>query len=616
MKPFPKEKISDASPRPGYRAIFLVALVLALVFLVYAGSLFYPLTDWDDPLYIIANPLITSFSPSHLTTLFTKPHFCLYIPFTLLSYALDYQFFRYDAFGYHLTNLLLHLANVSLVYGLIAFLTGESLAALGAALLFGIHPVQVESVVWIAERKNVLSSYFFLLAFVFYVLSKHRPRVKTMLLASWLAFFAACFSKPNVVIFPLLVLAFDFCTGDFKKEKMARYIPLLLGTFAFAAVTVGITRDEGILTYYGGSFMATARAMMAVMVKYFELLFLPLRLSLNYEFWIRSSLAYRYLYIPILFFMLSAAGLVWLFFKDRKLFFWGCWYLILLLPVMNFVPFPSLMNDRYLYLPMIGIFTLLFVLLKRYAGVGVTTGVIFISAVACAFLNFHRQDTWSSRLHVWVETGWSRAKTPGWESLKERLVKQGENSEIYQAQQELFEKHEVNKAIQRFQKVLEQSRDPEAYDGLGIAYAQKGDMERAIYYFRKAIEVNPREAAFHGNLAAAYVQDKELQSAMNEFLKAIALDPRDPVHHSNFAALLAGIGNPAAGKEFLEAVRLAPDSAEALFNAGFYYHQRKQFGEARKYWAHLLELYPNHENAAYIKAQFVASENKNPVSTA
>ncbi len=585
------------------KPFFLVALVLALVFLVYAGSLFYPMTDWDDPYYIILNPLITSFSPSHLKAIFTKPYFSLYIPFTLLSYVLDYQFFHYDAFGYHLTNLLLHLANVSLVYGLVAFLTGESLVALGVALLFGIHPVQVESVVWIAERKNVLSSFFFFLALIYYVLSNHKPGAKMMRPLSILCFFAACLAKPNVVIFPLLLAAFDFCFGDFRKEKMAGYIPFLLGTLSFAAVTAGITRNQGIMTYYGGSFIATARAMMAVMVKYFELLFWPLRLSLNYEFWIRSSMAYRQLYIPVLFLALYAAGLVWLFLKERKLFFWGAWYLILLLPVMNFVPFPSLMNDRYLYLPMIGIFTLLFVLLKRYAGSGITTGVILVSAVACAFLNFHRQDTWSSRLHVWVETGWPRAKAPGWESLKERLVKQGENSEIYQAQQELFEKHEVDKAIRQFQKILDQSRDPEAYDGLGIAYAQKGDMERAIYYFRKAIEVNPREAAFHGNLAAAYVQDKELQSAVNEFLKAIALDPQDPVHHSNFAALLAGIGKPAAEKEFLEAVRLAPDSAEVLFNVGKYYYEKKKFDAAKKYWSHLLAIYPDHENAEYIKAR-------------
>ncbi len=581
-------------PQPWFY-LLLGLFALVFVFWIYARSLSFPFLNWDDPRYVTENSLIRNFSRENLKTIFTQPHFSLYIPFTLLSYAVDYHFSHFNSFGYHLTNLLFHLANTALVFTLVRFLTGEWLVGLAVALIFGVHPVQIESVVWIAERKNVLSTFFFLGAFLAYVFSRRKPGYVFLPILSVLIFLAAGFSKPNVVILPLLLLAFDHCYSQDRKVGLKRHLVFWIGAFFFALVTYWITRTEGKMNYHGGNLGATLLTMMVVMMKYLELLIFPARQSLLYEFPVYGSLAYPQVALSFFALLLLGSGLFYLWVKNRKLFFWGAWYFIFLLPVMNLIPFPSLMNDRYLYLPLIGFFTLLFLLLKRFSGPALTTAILLLSVCGFTFLNVRRQAVWAEPERLWLET---QSKTR--ESHQSPYLNLG----MYYLRQS-----EYDKAIEQFNKVLTMLDYAQAYDGLGIAYSGKGDYEKAIDYFKKAIARAPTQAGVHSNLAVVYQKQKNFELALQEFQEAVKLAPREPKYRNNMGSILMETGNDSeAEKQLLAALAIDPDFDDALYNLGLLYANRGHQEGMKKYWSHLLKIHPHHAKAAEVQSKLGLSQ--------
>lgn len=588
VNPVEEKKPGPASPLFKWAAL---VLLLAVTAAVYYSGLSHPFLNWDDPQYVTENPLIRTLAPEKLKTIFTRPHFSLYIPFTLLSYAFDYQAWHFNAFGYHLTSLIIHLLNAALVFGLISYLTGEWAVGFSVALLFGIHPVQIESVVWVAERKNVLSSLFFLAAFFFYALFRNRGKGEKGLLAVCVALFlAGCFAKPNIVVLPLILVAYDLSRGYFKKEKLVQYIPFIAGAVFFAAVTYFITKGEGKMNYHGGSLGATLLTMMVVMMKYFQLLIFPLKQSLLYEFPVYPSVAHPHVGASFLGLCLVLGAALWLWVKDRKLGFWAAWYFILLLPVMNIVPFPSLMNDRYLYLPMIGFFTLLFMLLKRAGGWIPMAAVLLTGASALAFLNLARQEVWAKPEKLWLETQavtQEKHQSPylnlGWYYLRE---------------------NQIDKAIEQFEKAKSMFDVAKAYDGLGIAYFHKGDLEKSIANFKIAAAKAPDEAGVHSNLAMVYEKKEDFESALAEFKLAASLDAEDPTFQNNLGSIYMKTDrNQEAEEAFRKSLQVDPDFADALFNLGLLLSNQNRYQEAKQYWARLIAIHPDHQKAEEVKSQ-------------
>ncbi len=585
--PVPPQKKSGPM-QPGMRWAGL-AVLLVITAVVYYKSLFHPFLNWDDPQYVTENTLIRTLSPANLRAIFTRPYFSLYIPFTLVSYALDYQFWHFNAFGYHLTNLSLHLLNVALTFGLVGCLTGEWAVGFGVALLFGIHPVQIESVVWIAERKNVLAAFFFLPSFFAYVFFKKSEGSKTpALVLCFVSFLASCLAKPSAVILPLLILAFDASRDHFKKEKILGYLPFFAGALAFAVITYAITKGEGKMNYYGGSLGATMLTMMVVMMKYFQLLLFPVKQSLLYEFPPYSSIAHPHVGASFLVLLFLSFAVAYLWHKDRKLCFWAAWYFILLLPVMNFVPFPSLMNDRYLYLPMIGFFTLLLMLLKRFGkGIGLAVFLLVIG-FGFIFLNVNRQQVWAHSEKLWLET--------------QAMIGEKHQSPYINLGMYYLRERQIDKAIEQFEKVKSMFDDPKAYDGLGIAYFEKGDLEKSISYFKQAVAKAPRQAGVHSNLAMAYEKKEDFEAALEEFRQAAALDSRDPKYRNNLGSIFIKMGRDAdAERELREALKVDPDFADTLYNLGLLLSRQRRLKEAREYWSRLLAIHPDHEKAGEVK---------------
>ncbi|MBI4387925.1 MAG: hypothetical protein HY582_02645, partial [Candidatus Omnitrophica bacterium] len=201
----------------------LVNIILLLVvgFLLFAPSFQNEFLQLDDPQYVVQNGDIRHIDFNAIQKWFSRDYVLNYIPITMASFAVDYQIWHLDPFGYRLTNFILHAFNAILVYLLIFLTIRNQIVALAVAFLFGVHPVQVESVIWISERKNLLASFFALLSFLFFLKNK-KPHAA-------LSFFCAVLSKPSVVVIPLVMAAYEyfFRPSSSKKGKV----------FFYAAVT-------------------------------------------------------------------------------------------------------------------------------------------------------------------------------------------------------------------------------------------------------------------------------------------------------------------------------------------------------------------------------------------
>jgi tetratricopeptide (TPR) repeat protein len=624
---------------PSRRHFLAVLIVAAAVFTVFAASVHFPFTDWDDPHYVTENPDIRGFSWPNVKAMITRP-WAIYVPLTLFSYAFDYELYGLDPFGYHLTNVVLHLANAVLVYGLVFVFTGEWAVALATALFFGVHPVQVESVVWVAERKNVLSAFWLLLslaALVSRVLSPPYPQAFAKAQArggpdrtsgDWplghsgpsdrlgpsavppapqhnavcfILYVLACLSKPSVVVFPLLLWAGDQAGmfGPRRERSWKFYVPFVAVSIVFAWLTILITGNETRMVHYGGSLWGVLRVMPVIFMKYLELLLFPVDLRLLYDLPVYSSFLHPRVLASLAGLAVFAAGMIWAYFRERKLFFWAAWFVIFLLPVLQFVPFPSLMNDRYLYLPLIGFFAGFFLLLKRSAGVKFTVAAAVLAGGILIGLNLHRQSAWRELPQIWLETRWWFQPI----SLKEK-PEEGENPDMVRARRHLFEEDQPDLAIEAYQKILADTGDARAWDGLGIAYFKKGNLALAVGFLRKAVEMSPGEPGFYTNLALAYMPVRDFKSAYEAFLRAVELDPRNPVFSNNLGCFLDSWGKADdAEKAFRMSLRSDPDFAPALFNLGNLYFRLRKWDEARQVWRHLIEAHPEHEMAPTLRAQ-------------
>ena len=328
--------------------VFPYLLYPILIVIVYFHSLGNEFV-FDDRIYLVDNPRIKNFDAAGILAIFTTFYEWDYLPLTHLSFWFEYPLFGLDPAGYHAVNALLHLINVFLLHAVVSRLSGCRTTAFWTALLFLLHPVHVESVAWISERKNVLSLFFLLLAFRSHLLQRSR----------WLPlvlFLLACLAKTSVVIFPLLLVLTDRCFTDkpFRRSVIDK-LPYFLISLVVVIVALTSHAQGGTLRPHpGGNPFFTLLSMLVVFKEYLLKLLFPVNLNIWYPNPVSRSLFQAEVLKACLVAALFAY-LVRFFRKDRVIFFGLVWYLIALLPVSHLVPIPQMMADRFLYIPSIGL---------------------------------------------------------------------------------------------------------------------------------------------------------------------------------------------------------------------------------------------------------------------
>lgn len=405
----------------GARSAAGAALLAAAVLAVYGGVADHRfLLNWDDLGYVVKNPAAQGLSREHLRLAFTRTYVGNWAPVHIASYMLDHDLWGAVPGRMALANAVLHAVNALLLAWLVLSLTGRALAAWLAALLFAFHPVQVESVAWISQRKTVLSMAFFLLAFLLFVAYRDGKRPALAYAASLACFALAVLAKSAAVLLPADLVLLDVLVP--RRAPRARLVldKLPFVAVAVAAAGVAVWSQQPIATtarllYLGGSAVSWTLTMSTVVVRYAGLLAWPADLSAAYAPPFRASLdAASAASLALI--AAAGAAAAWLLRRRPGTFLWLGIAVLGLLPVLQIVPLVTLMNDRYLYYPMVGVAPLVTLLavpegtaVHRWARPA-AAGALVAVAVLLAFLSRSRVEVWRDDLTLWSDAA---RKTPG-----------------------------------------------------------------------------------------------------------------------------------------------------------------------------------------------------------
>ncbi|MFA6456817.1 MAG: hypothetical protein WCW40_08350 [Bacteroidota bacterium] len=387
---------------PASKFIFPILLILAVTTVSFIPAFTNGWTSWDDDVYVTDNPAVQNISAENLKLVFTTAVNGSYLPLTMISYMIDYQIGGFDPRVYHSTNILLHLINSCLLFWLMYQLSGSIVASLVAGLLFGIHPMRVESVAWISGRKDVLSMMFFLLSSIAY-LRYVRVGRQSLLSVSFILFFFALLSKIIVLTFPLILLLFDMVkkrnvTAGILWEK----VPFALIATAFSVL--GLIGQQSVhAVKRSNSVIENGIVSLHGIVFYIEKLFLPINLSNVYPY--PSPLPLQFFVYTII--ALIAILVVWKYREQRIIAFGMAFYIVSLLPVLQFVRFSQIFAaDRFTYFAYIG----LFYIAGMYSAKGWELGkkriiipIMVIVLVACSYLTWERCEVWKDSNTLWKD---------------------------------------------------------------------------------------------------------------------------------------------------------------------------------------------------------------------
>jgi hypothetical protein len=517
-------------PIRGSRALHVLIIVLCAT-LPYLGSVRGELVS-DDVHDIGEDPLIRALTPANLRTIFTSRAGPNYDPVKIVSFALDYPFFGVNPAGYHAENIAWHIANALLVYWLLLRLGESAGLAFGVAILWAVHPVHVESVAWICERKNVLSTFFFLLAFLVYLRFSARPRTTTYLLVLVL-FVGALLTKVNTIVLPAVILAYELAERfRLRARDVLAIVPMLAIGGLLAWANLHDNPSHG-AEYHGGSMAVTLRTSSTVVPRYLGLVVFPWRASSYHAVPLRGSWLEPAVLAGVLLVLGIAVATVWLVAHRRRGGFWLLWFGLTLAPMLNLVPFPALMADRYLYMPLIGLLVLaargVRLIAARWPALAPTIPWVTAAAVAaCAALTIIRVPVFHDELSLWADWAVRMPYITG--------------DRPWAASPRLPETRVLQQAI---------ARDPDS-------------------------------AVLHNNLGGLAFDAGRLDEALGEFTRARQLDPQDPAIALNLGRTYLLTGQPAAAARTLEdAVRLEPPSYYAHLNLGRAYMQLGDTARAR-----------------------------------
>lgn len=546
-----------------YKSLLIIIIIIS--FFSYLPVLHNGLLDWDDYGYIKNNPLIFSIN---LKEIFSHNVMWNYHPFTILILTIEYHFFGLNPTGYHAVNLLLHLSNVVLVFYSISLLSEKIEVALITSLLFGIHPMHVESVAWVAELKDVLYTFFFLSAYIFYLRYLKDPKTKYYIIAL-LLFLASLLSKAMAASLPVILLLTDyFKNRKITREELLEKVPFflvatILGIVAVYAQDTSVGNEDLGLTFLQRMIFACYG-----FISYLIKLGFPIHLSAFYPYPLLTAGQIPFSYYTYVLLVLGLSVLVFYSIRfSRKIVFGVGFFTVTILLVLQWLPVGNaIMADRYSYIPSIGIFYLIaeaLVLLWNKKSRLVT--ILLISTITLFFsvITFERCGIWKNDLTLW------------------------------------------NDVLSQFQKA------PVAYNNRGLVYLKEKEYDKALEDFNKAIEQYQKYTQAFINRGNVLRNLNKYDEALNDYNRAIGLEPNYYKAYFNRGILFLKYNkNEQALHDFNKAIALNPDNTETYVNRGIIFMNEKKYDQAIADYNKAIELNPNYTDA-YINRGNAFSMEKN-----
>ncbi len=523
----PKPTIQPKSPAiisAGINPSILLAILACLTFVAYIGAFKNGFVEWDDQHYVTNNDLVLNPTAANIKILLTRIVALNYHPITMLSLAMNVILFGKGAGSFIVTNVVVHTINTLLVFKFIQKLTdGNKIVAFLTALVFGLHPMHVESVAWIAERKDVLYVFFFLLTCLSYLKFRENNQSKWLII-SLLMFIFSCLSKAMAVPLPIVLLLIDYWQGrewlSVKNlvEKAGFFAIALL--FGLISVNVQAGGDfHGLLTMEqkhqalsSPPFSGLERIAYPMFgyLKYHLMAILPFGLSNLHPYPVSGSATNPQYFLAIAFFIASIGVMFWSYSRKKYIFFgWG-FFLVTIFLVLQFLSVgKAFMAERYSYLPYIGLFFMIFYGLDEYLKkpmLLLTIGSIF--GVICLFLTTQQVKTWKDNFGLWSN---AYEKYPNDNSILESMADEYGRQGQFDKVQEFGEK-----------ALTANTNSYHTYEILANVYALKKDIPRSLQMYDKAIALDSTVGNVYFNRGVTLVENNPVK-AIEDYNKALTL---------------------------------------------------------------------------------------------
>jgi len=559
--------------------LFLVAATLS----VYLQVINYDFVYFDDELYVIDNPNVKAgLNRESIIWAFSADYAGNWHPLTWLSHMLDIELYGLNPIGHHLTSIQIHIINTVLLFILLNWMTEAVWPSSFVAALFALHPLHVESVAWVAERKDVLCAFFWILSILAYVrYTRNKSKTNYLLIVVLFAF--GLMSKPMIVTLPFTLLLLDFWPLSRFKPKayktqtsacqismalILEKVPLFALSAVSSIITFSIQQHGGVIASLE-SIPLTMRISNALVsyISYIIKMFWPINLAFFYPY--HKLMIWNVLLSGILLLCVSAL----ITFAARRLPYlvtgW-LWYLGTLVPVIGIVQTGcQSMADRYTYVPLIGIFIIIAWGMRDIAAKWQSQRILLpiFSGIA---LIFFMTCTWFQAGH------WQNGIT-------------------------IF-KHTLNVTKNNCVANCE----------LGHALMRNGKLDEAVIQFCKALKINPNYEEAHANLGCTLARQGNISDAIYHYNKALLINPDNVKAHNNLGVLLAGKGKfNDAFYHYKEALRINPKYAGAYYNLGKIYTNRGEVEDAILYYKKTLQASPNMAEALYNLSWIYATHKDN-----
>jgi Flp pilus assembly protein TadD len=563
--------LAGKTARADWKITAICAVLAILVFLVFGETARYEFVNYDDHSYVYENPEVTKgLTLDGVLGAFTHREVGLWCPLVTISHMIDCQLYGLNAGGHHLTNVLLHLASVILLFLMLRAMTGSLWRSAFVAALFAIHPLRVESVAWVAERKDVLSGLFFMLTLGAWLRYVRRPDSPGRYLAVIFLFAMGLMCKPMLVTLPFVLLLLDYwplkrlfqpspapdgasIAVGVNWRAFAEKIPLLALSVGSCVVAMPGPQKAGTIDLEQIPFWTRMCEAPVWFVTYLGQMIWPAGLTVVYTHpeaclpWWPAAL------------VLCGLLSLWIFLLRGKhpwLWMGWLWNMGMLVPAIGIVQISRHARaDHYTYLPQIGLYAGLTWVAAEWAGEsrrrrlalgGVAATVLCVLAVAAR----HQASFWRDSKTLWTHT-------------------------------------------------LECTRDNFiARNGLGLALFREGRLEEAAAQYREALRIYPAYPDAHNNLGDTLFQQGRTEEATAQYLEALRIIPFNAVVHNNLGNALFQLGRTKeATAQYREALRINPAYANAHNNLGNALLQQGRTEEATAQYREALKINPAYANA-------------------
>jgi len=587
----------EQAKKPLVISIYVILAVSTL--LVYWQVRNFGFINYDDNDYVYENShVISGFTFENIKWAFTTNLSAHWHPLTWLSLMLDCQLFGVKAGPLHLVNIFLHLANTLLLFSILKKMTGSLWPSAFVAAAFAIHPMHVESVTWIAERKDVLSTFFMMLTLTAYAGYVRRSSAWRYI-AAIIAFAMGLMAKSMLVTLPCLLLLLDYwplnrltfpIIGRQWRAVIIEKIPFFILSFMSSVVAFLLMQSSGmVIKMRTVSFGDRIVNVFSSYIQYITQMFWPHNLAPFYPLHV-SEIPIWWVVICILLLLVISFLAVWFGRTQKYLFVGWFWFVGTLVPVIGIIQVGTqAYADRYTYIPYIGLFIMLVWSLRnislwrpRYEILTGSLAVVILAAFGvCAYL---QAGYWRSGLGLFSH------------AMK---VTKGNYIAYNNYGVALSDLGCYKKSLEYFKNAIRiWPGYDEAYNNIGVVYFHFGNYDKAISAYKKAVKIQPTSVVAYKNLGISYIALGRHDNAIEMYRQVVKLKPDYVEGYNNIGFSCTHLGRFAEAVEaYQQAIKIKPDYAEAYYNLGNAYSKLNRYAEAAEVYQQAIKLKPDYAEA-------------------